>query len=99
MNLNTQTAPTSGDLSLVDHMDRKVSCKAGRAVYKKRQHIIEPVFGQLKDARGIRRFSRRGKAAAANEWKLLLATHNLLKLHRHVTATPATVPWTRTATC
>lgn len=69
--------------SLVDQMDRKVSRKAGRAHYDKRKWIIEPVFGQIKTGRGIRGFTRRGLAAAGAEWKLIAATHNLLKLHRH----------------
>ena len=73
-------------------MDRKVSKKAGRAVYRKRQHIIEPVFGQIKDARGARRFMRRGKAAAASEWKLLMGTHNLLKLYRQTLTDPSAWP-------
>ena len=46
-------------------MDRKVSNKAGRALYRKRQHLIEQVFGQIKDGRHIRRFMRRGKQASA----------------------------------
>jgi len=71
---NGRRGPLPADATLVDKMDRKVSKKAGRAAYQKRQHIIEPVFGQTKDARGARRFMRRGKAAAATEWKLLMGT-------------------------
>lgn len=89
---NGTRGPLPADASLVEKMDRKVSRKAGRAVYKKRQHIIEPIFGQLKDARNARRFMRRGKAAAQSEWKLLMATHNLLKLHRHALAGSAALP-------
>ncbi len=84
--------PLPKDATLVDKMDRKVSKKAGRAVYRKRQHVIEPVFGQTKDARGARRFMRRGKTAAQSEWKLLMATHNLLKLYRHTLAAPSSTP-------
>lgn len=95
--------PLPKDATLVDKMDRKVSTKAGRAVYQKRQHLIEPVFGQTKDARGARRFMRRGTTAAQSEWKLLMATHNLLKLHRRTLTDPAATPWTPqargTATC
>jgi hypothetical protein len=40
--------PLPADESPVDKMDRKVSTKAGRAIYRKRQHIIEPVFGQTR---------------------------------------------------
>ena len=73
-------------------MDRKVSKKAGRTVYRKRQHLIEPVFGQTKDARGARRFMRRGKSAAQSEWKLLMGTHNLLKLYRQTLTNPRSTP-------
>lgn len=84
--------PLPANATLVDKMDRKVSKKAGRAIYQKRQHIIEPVFGQTKDARGARRFMRRGKAAAASEWKLLMGTHNLLKLYRQTQTDPISTP-------
>jgi transposase len=85
------------DVTPVEKMDRKVSNKAGRAVYRKRQHIIEPVFGQTKDARGARRFMRRGKAPPASEWKLLMGTHNLLKLYRRTLTDPSATPWTSRA--
>jgi DDE family transposase len=45
--------------------------------------MIEPVFGHTKFNRGIDRFQRRGRAAARSEWRLITATHNLLKLHSH----------------
>jgi hypothetical protein len=45
------------------------------------------VFGQIKRNRGANRFSRRGRSAVRSEWRLLTATHNLLKLHRHHLAT------------
>lgn len=77
----------------VEKMDRKVSRTAGAALYKKRQHMVEPVFGQTKDARGARRFMRRGKQAAQSEWKLLMGTHNLLKLYRRAVADPSVAPW------
>jgi Transposase DDE domain len=49
--------------------------------------MIEPVFGQTKHNRRIGRFQRRGRAAVRTEWRLITATHNLLKLHRHTLAT------------
>ena len=58
----------------------------GTEVYGKRQQIIEPVFGHTKFNRGMDRFHRRGRAAARTEWRLITATHNLLKLWRHTTA-------------
>ena len=55
----------------------------GRRLYKKRCASIEPVFGHTKHNRGIRRSARRGLSAVDSEWKLIAATHNLLKLWRH----------------
>jgi len=48
--------------------------------------MIEPVFANTKFNRGIDRFRRRGRAAVRAEWRLITATHNLLKLHRHTLA-------------
>lgn len=70
-----------------NRMQAKLASDQGRSLYKRRGQIIEPVFGQIKDPRGIRRFQRRGLAACAAEWKLIAATHNLLKLWRRQTAT------------
>lgn len=55
---------------------------AGKAIYARRKVIVEPVFGQIKQARGFRRFSFRGIAGVRAEWSLVCATHNLLKLFR-----------------
>ncbi len=55
----------------------------GHKHYLKRTTSIEPVFGQIKHNRGITRLKRRGRAAARSEWRLVTATHNLLKLHNH----------------
>lgn len=55
----------------------------GRELYTQRKITIEPVFGQIKHNRRIDRFMRRGRAAAQSEWRLVTATHNLLKLHTH----------------
>ena len=52
-------------------------------LYSQRQWMVEPVFAQIKTNRRIDRFKRRGQAAARSEWRLITATHNLLKLHRH----------------
>jgi hypothetical protein len=65
----------------------------GRELYRQRQATIEPVFGQLKFNRDFRRFLRRGRAACRSAWRLIAATHNLLKLHRHrLTAATRTFP-------
>lgn len=70
------------DMSLRDRMSRKLRTKRGRELYKKRGWMIEALFGQIKDSRGCDRFMRRGVFAAGSEWKLICATHNLLKLYR-----------------
>ena len=87
--------PLKKDATLVDRMDRKVSTKKGNALYRRRQQLIEPVFGQIKQARGIRGFSRRGKSAADSEWKLICGTHNLLKLYRRALTDPLAAPYSR----
>ena len=74
---------------LYDFMRRVLSTPGGRALYRRRQATIEPVFGQLKFNRQMGRFQRRGRAACGSEWRLSAATHNLLKLHRHQSATAA----------
>jgi transposase len=68
-------------------MKAKLASEAGKARYAKRRETVEPVFGQIKEHQGARRFLRRGMRACEAEWKLLCGTHNLLKLWRH-TATP-----------
>ena len=68
--------------SAMEKMKKKLKTEAGKALYKMRKAIVEPVFGQIKAARGIRAFLLRGMAKASAEWKLICATHNLLKLFR-----------------
>jgi transposase len=63
-------------------MERKLKTKRGRAIYAKRAITVEPVFGQIKEIRGARRFHRRGLSAVDCEWKLLAMTHNILKMWR-----------------
>src|SRR5215207_3021435 len=64
-------------------MRRVLQTDRGSELYRKRQGMIEPVFAQTKFNRRIDRFQRRGRAACRSEWRLITATHNLLKLHRH----------------
>jgi transposase len=70
-------------------MRRVLSTDAGGALYRKRQSMIEPVFGDTKFNRRLDRFLRRGRAACRSEWRLINATGNLLKLHRHQIAAAA----------
>jgi len=66
----------------VDRMRRKLKTKAGKAVYAARKAIVEPVFGQIKHARGFRQFLMRGIEKVRGEWSLVCLTHNILKLYR-----------------
>ena len=68
--------------TLTTAMVDKLATPRGRRLYRKRAASIEPVFAQTKHNRGFRSFSRRGITAADSEWKLIAATHNLLKLWR-----------------
>jgi len=67
-------------LSLKDRMQRKLRTKAGRAVYQMRKTIVEPVFGQIKEARGFTRFLLRGLAKVRSEWTLVATAHNVCRL-------------------
>jgi transposase len=70
------------NLSIMGRMERRLRTKRGKALYRQRSQTVEPVFGQIKCPRGITRLLRRGLTAADSEWKLICATHNLLKLWR-----------------
>lgn len=70
-------------------MRQKLQSSTGHDLYKMRKAIVEPVFGQLKEIRGFRRFLLRGLEQVSAEFDLMALTHNLLKLFRHATARPA----------
>ena len=70
------------DATRVDRMARKLLTQTGAAVYAARKGIVEPVFGQIKQVRGFRRFSLRGLEQVRREWAFVCATHNVLKLYR-----------------
>ena len=74
--------PAPRDLDARGRMDRKIRSTAGQAIYALRKTIVEPVFGQIKGARGLDRFLLRGLEKVDGEWTLMAITHNLLKLHR-----------------
>jgi transposase len=84
----TATRPPGDDATPEERMRHKLSSPEGRALYKRRKAIVEPVFGQIKEARGLRRLLLRGLAAARAEFNLMALTHNLLKLFR-ASACPA----------
>lgn len=70
-----------------NEMRARLSTAEGKARYKLRKQTVEPVFGQIKSARGFRQFLRRGSAAVEAEWSVLCTVHNLLKLHGAVQGT------------
>jgi transposase len=89
---DTQTTPPQSESvgegmppaakSAAETMRDKLRTAAGRAVYKMRKAVVEPVFGQIKEVRGLRGFSMRGLEKVSAEWQIMCLTHNLLKLFR-----------------
>ncbi len=77
------TEPASSPPTAQEQMRAKLGTESGRALYAKRKTIVEPVFGQIKEARGFRRFLLRGLAKIRGEWRLVCLTHNLLKIWRY----------------
>jgi transposase len=75
--------PASPPATAKAKMQAKLKTAEGRAVYSRRKVIVEPVFGQIKEARGFRRFLLRGLAKIRGEWRLVCLTHNLLKIWRY----------------
>ena len=74
--------PLPQNATIIDRMARKLLTKTGAAVYAARKGIVEPVIGQIKQARGFRQFLLRGFEKVQGEWSLVCATHNILKLYR-----------------
>lgn len=72
-------------LSTADRMRRKLRTKQGRKRYGLRKELPEPVFGQIKQARGFRQFLLRGKEKVRGEWRFICTGHNVLKLFRAMT--------------
>ncbi len=73
------------ELSAKEKMQHKLRTPAGKLLYAARKHIVEPVFGQIKGVRGIRKFLLRGLEKVSAEWQLICLTHNLLKVWRRAT--------------
>jgi transposase len=74
-------SPVADDTAL-ERMKQKLKTEAGHEIYKMRKAIVEPVFGQIKEWRGYRRFGLRGLNKVSAEWTLICMTHNLSKLFR-----------------
>ena len=85
-----ETEGSAPPTTATERMAAKVRTPAGRALYARRKVIVEPVFGQIKEARGFRRFLLRGLDNIRGEWCLVCLTHNLLKIWRYTWA-PSTV--------
>jgi transposase len=78
----TQAEEPTAAKSAAETMRDKLSTDAGKTVYKMRKAVVEPVFGQIKEVRGLRRLSMRGMEKVGQEWQIICLTHNLLKLFR-----------------
>jgi transposase len=70
-------------------MRQALASDYGGGLYRRRKAMVEPVFAQTKHNRRINQFHRRGRSAVLSEWRLITATHNLLKLHKHQIAAAA----------
>ena len=78
--LPAKRGPLPKGATRVERMKQKLKTKVGKAVYAARKCVVEPVFGQIKQARGFRQFLLRGKKKIKGEWSLLCLTHNVLRL-------------------
>jgi hypothetical protein len=84
--LPCKRGPLPKGASAVERMKRKLQTRVGRRIYELRKAIVEPVFGQIKQVRGFRQFLLRGLERVQMEWALVCLTHNILKLHRVISA-------------
>lgn len=71
------------EAGIIERMKRKIDSPWGRHIYSQRLGAVEPVFGNVTDAIGIKRFSLRGKNKIDGQWKLMMMLHNMLKIHRY----------------
>jgi transposase len=78
----SEPATPSAEASAKQRMQEKLRAATGKALYAARKQIVEPVFGMIKSARGIRKFLLRGLEKVSAEWQLICLTHNLLKIWR-----------------
>jgi len=79
---NPQVPESARKRTVAARMRKKLETEAGREVYRKRRETVEPVFGQIKEACGIRGFLLRGLSQVRSEWRLICLGHNLRKLWR-----------------
>ena len=81
-----ESEPRESSATAQERMAAKVQSPAGQALSSRRKVIVEPVCGQIKEARGFRRFLLRGLDKVRGEWRLVCVGHNLLKLWRYGSA-------------
>ena len=67
----------------IERMKQKIDSAFGRHIYGMRLGIVEPVFGNLRETLGLRRFSLRGKIKVNAQWQLMTMIHNIFKIHRY----------------
>ena len=82
VNVMLDITPARKD-GVIERMKRKIDSARGRHIYSQRLGTVEPVFGHLTDAIGIRRFSLRTKRKVDGQWKWMMMLHNILKIHRY----------------
>jgi transposase len=87
--VQSEAATPSAEASVKEKMQHKLRSATGKALYAARKQIVEPVFGMIKSARGIRKFLLRGLEKVSAEWQLICLTHNLLKIWRCSCGVPA----------
>ena len=81
--MGTTTGPPPEGASTLVQMEHRLRTKEGAAAYATRSHTVEPVFGDVKENHGFRRFMRRGLDAANSEAHLIFTVHNLKKVFSH----------------
>ena len=87
--VESEPPAAAAEASVKEEMRRKLASATGKVLYAARKRIVEPVFGQTKSARGIRRFLLRGLEKVSAEWQLICLTHNLLKIWRRCSSAGA----------
>ena len=80
---DSEAEPPDGETDPLKRMRSRLASEEGRALYARRKAVVEPVNGQIKQARGFRQFSFRGLEAVGAEWALVCLCHNLLKMFRN----------------
>jgi len=88
----TPAEPLPPDATPKQRMQHTLRTPRGKAAYLKRQTTVEPVFGQIKSARGMQQVLHRGLEKVRAFWALECAAHNFLKILRHAAATRTTQP-------